>query len=176
MRVGAIGLRDMGSGFTQDLIANGFEVTGFGRRAARMTASHDMGGTPSGSVAEVGGWFDAACVMVMYRDQPELAILGDADLAGRMAAGGAIDPTVTTGPREPRATEVALKGGEVRPCDSSDSGAIPGKQAGALMMMASTGMQIIRSARSKCPQGMKLARTRVTEEIVDAELHREGVQ
>ena len=55
MRVGAIQLGDMGSGFTQNLIANGFEVTGLDPREARMTTSHDMGGPPAGSVAEVEG-------------------------------------------------------------------------------------------------------------------------
>lgn len=141
-----------------------------------MTASDDMGGTPAGSVAEVGGRSDADCAMAMNVELAESAILGNADQAGRVAAGGAIDLTVTTEPRQPCEFEVALQVGEIRLRDSSGSGGFRESQAGALMIMGSTGMQIIRSAWSKCPQGVNFARTRVTEEIVVAELHREGVQ
>ena len=147
MRVGAIGLGDMGSGFTQNLIANGFEVTGLEPREARLTASHDMGGTPAGIVTEFGGICDAVRVTVMNGDQAESTIPG-----------------------------AAMKGGGIHLLDASNSGGIPGTCAGALMMTASTGMQIILAAKSKCPQGKKFARTRVTEKIVDTELHREGMQ
>lgn len=176
MRVGAIGLGDMGSGFTQNLIANGFEAAGLDPREARMSASHDMGGTPAGNVAEVGGRSDVACVTVMNGDRAEAAIQGGADLAGHMAAGGATGPAAPTEPREPCATEGASKGGEIRLRDSSNSGGNPGTQAGAFEMMASAGMRIIRSAMTKCPQGKNLARARATEEIVGTELNREGVQ
>ena len=57
MCVSAIGLGETGSRLTQNLTANGFEVTHVDSREAHMTASHDMGGTPVGSVAE-----DAWCV------------------------------------------------------------------------------------------------------------------
>ncbi len=91
--------------------------------------------------------FDAVCVMVMHGDQAESTIPG-----------------------------AAMKGGGILLLDARDLDGSPGAQAGALKMMASTGMQIIHSAKSKCPQEMKLARTRATEEIVDAELSWGGAQ
>ena len=112
----------------------------------------------------------------MNGDQAELAILGDAVLAGHMAAGGVINLALTKEPREPCEIEIALEGGEVHLSDSSDSGGTLGTQADALMMKASTGLQIILATRSNCRQEVNLAHTRVTEEILDAELHREGVQ
>ena len=141
-----------------------------------MTASHDMGGTSPGSVTVVGEWSDAVREMVMNGNQAELAILGGAGLAGHMAAGGAIDPTATTEPGAPREIGIALTEGEIRICDSSSSGGIPGTQADALMMMASTGMRIVRSTKPNCPQGTNLACMRVPEEIVDAGPHRGGEQ
>ena len=176
MRVGAIGLGDLGSGFTQNLIANGFEATGLGPRETRLTASHDMGGTPAGIVTEVGGICDAVCETVMNGDQAKLATLGDADLARHKAEGGAINLTATTMPREPREPGFATKGCGFHRFDASNSGGIPGTRAGALMMTASPGMQIILAAKSKCPQGMELARARVTEKVLDTELHQEGLQ
>ena len=54
MRVGVIGLGDMGSGLAKNLIKNGNLTTGFDLSKLRMDAFVQMGGTPVASIAEVG--------------------------------------------------------------------------------------------------------------------------
>ena len=61
-RAGVIGLGDMGSGLAKNLIAHGFETTGFDLSAARMSAFVALGGRPAASPAEVGARADAAFV------------------------------------------------------------------------------------------------------------------
>ena len=55
MRVGAIGLGEMGSRFTQSLTANGFWVTRVDPREARLSTLRDMIGAPAGNVTEGAG-------------------------------------------------------------------------------------------------------------------------
>ena len=90
MRVGVIGLGDMGSGLAKNLIANGHEVTGLDLSADRMEAFAGMGGTPAASVAEVGEGADAVFVMVMNGDQAKSVILGEDGLVGYMPKGAAV--------------------------------------------------------------------------------------
>jgi putative dehydrogenase len=137
MRAGVIGLGDMGSGLAKNLIANGFEVTGFDLSEARMAAFRDVGGLPADSVAEVGANSDAVFVMVMNGDQAKSVILGDAGLTGKMAKGGAIILTATIKPREAREIGEAMQGTGIHLIDSPVSGGFPGAQGGTLTMMAS---------------------------------------
>lgn len=137
MRAGVIGLGDMGSGLAKNLIANGFEVTGFDLSEARMAAFRDMGGLPAASVAEIGANSDAVFVMVMNGDQAKSVILGDAGLTGNMSKGGAVILTATIKPREAREIGEAMQGTGIHLIDSPVSGGFPGAQGGTLTMMAS---------------------------------------
>lgn len=65
MKIGVIGLGDMGSGLAKNLIAGGFEVSGYDLLPDRMRAFEDMGGLPASDAAEVGAGADAVFVMVM---------------------------------------------------------------------------------------------------------------
>ena len=91
-RVGVIGLGDMGSGLAKNLIAHGFETTGFDLSAARLRALAEIGGHAAQSVAEVAASADAVYVMVMTGDQAKSVILGPEGLAARMPSGGGHHP------------------------------------------------------------------------------------
>ena len=136
MRVGVIGLGDMGSGLAKNLIANGHEVTGLDLSADRMEALAGMGGTPAASVAEVGEYADAVFVMVMNGDQAKSVILGEDGLIGHMPKGSAVILTATIKPAEAVDIGAAMEGSGIHLIDSPVSGGFAGAQGGTLTMMA----------------------------------------
>lgn len=136
MRAGVIGIGDMGSGLAKNLIADGFEVSGFDLDASRMQAFAAMGGHTASNAAEVGDHADAVFVMVMNGDEAKSVILGNNGLQGHLAKGSAILLTATIKPREAREIGVALEGSGLHLIDSPVSGGFPGAQGGTLTLMA----------------------------------------
>ncbi|MGI9491873.1 MAG: NAD(P)-dependent oxidoreductase [Geminicoccaceae bacterium] len=144
--IGVIGLGDMGSGLAKNLIANGFDVTGFDLSAPRLQAFFDLGGKPLASPAEVGETADAVFVMVMNGDQAKAVILGDG-LLSTMKPGGVILLTATIKPAEAEAIAVGLEGSGLEMIDSPVSGGFPGAQGGTLTMMAAGKTEILDRAQ-----------------------------
>ena len=155
MRAGVIGLGDMGSGLAKNLLASGFQVTGYDLSEKRMKAFTDMGGKPAGSVAEVGENADAVYVMVMNGDQTKSVIFGQKDakesgLLDTMEPGGAIILTATIKPAEARSIGQMMaeqkghsKDHGIELIDSPVSGGFPGAQGGTLTMMAAAEGKIL---------------------------------
>ncbi|MBT7906930.1 MAG: NAD(P)-dependent oxidoreductase [Marinovum sp.] len=142
-RVGVIGLGDMGSGLAKNLIAHGFETTGFDLSAARLRALAEIGGHAAQSVAEVAASAGAVYVMVMTGDQAKSVILGPEGLAARMPSGGGIILSATIKPSEARAIGAAMQDADVALIDSPVSGGFPGAQSGTLTMMAAGPQQAL---------------------------------
>ena len=136
MRVGVIGLGDMGSGLAKNLIANGHKVTGFDLCPDRMKAFQNMGGKCTADVAEVGANAEAVFVMVMTGDQAKSVILGEDGVAAAMSPGSVVVLTATIKPSEATQIGEALAGTGIRMVDSPVSGGFPGAQGGTLTMMA----------------------------------------
>ena len=147
MRAGVIGLGDMGSGLAKNLIANGFETTGFDLSEVRMAAFKDLGGNPATCVAEVGAASDAVFVMVMNGDQAKAVILGEDGLVAHLGAGSTILLTATIKPREAAEIGAALKGSGCHLIDSPVSGGFPGAQSGTLTMMAAGEASVLDKAK-----------------------------
>ncbi len=136
-RTGVIGLGDMGSGLAKNLLASGFETTGFDLEERRMSAFTEMGGTPSKNPAEVGAQSDAVFVMVMNGDQAKSVILGSEGLVSHMPHGGLVILSATIRPSEAIEIGEAMAGTGIHLIDSPVSGGFPGAQNGTLTMMAS---------------------------------------
>ncbi len=136
MRVGVIGIGNMGSGLAKNLIAGGFETAGRDLLAHRMQAFEAMGGVACGSTAEVARGAEAVFVMVMTGDEAREVILGEDGLAAHMPKGGAILLSATIKPREARGIGQGLDGSGLHLIDTPVSGGYPGAQAGTLTMMA----------------------------------------
>ena len=147
----------MGSGLAKNLLANGFQVTGYDLSEKRMKAFADMVGKPAGSVAEVGENADAVYVMVMNGDQTKSVIFGREDgdtkeggLLDTMEPGGAIILTATIKPAEARSIGQMMaeqkdhsKDQGIALIDSPVSGGFPGAQGGTLTMMAAAEGKIL---------------------------------
>ena len=147
MKAGVIGLGDMGSGLAKNLIANGFETSGFDLSEARMAQFAEMGGVRCATAGEVGRQADIVFVMVMNGDQARDVILGEDGLAATMGNDGIIMLTATIKPAEARAIGDGLAGSGVRMVDSPVSGGFPGAQGGTLTMMAAAPDDLLDAAR-----------------------------
>jgi len=147
MKAGVIGLGDMGSGLAKNLIANGFETSGFDLSEARMAQFAEMGGVVQSAVGDVGRHADIVYVMVMNGSQARDVILGEDGLAASMAEGGIILLTATIKPSQARAIDDGLAGTGIRMIDSPVSGGFPGAQGGTLTMMAAAPDDLLEAAR-----------------------------
>lgn len=136
MRVGVIGLGDMGSGLAKNLIKNGFQTNGLDLSEERMNAFVKMGGTRSDGVASIGRDSDVVFVMVMNGDQAKQIILGENGLISSMSGGGAVILTATIKPSEAREIASAMDASGIALIDSPVSGGFSGAQGGTLTMMA----------------------------------------
>ena len=147
MKAGVIGLGDMGSGLAKNLIANGFETSGFDLSENRMVDFKAMGGVACTGPAEVGSYADAVFVMVMNGDQAKSVIFGESGLASTMSSGGIIILTATIKPSEAREIGAGLEGSGLRLVDSPVSGGFLGAQGGTLTMMAAAPDELMSTAR-----------------------------
>ena len=147
MKAGVIGVGDMGSGLARNLIANGFETSGFDLSETRMADFAKMGGVACSGPGDVGRHADAVYVMVMNGDQAKEVILGEDGLSSTMDEGGIILLTATIKPAEAREIGAALEGTGLRLVDSPVSGGFPGAQGGTLTMMASAPDDLLAAAK-----------------------------
>lgn len=138
---------DMGSGLARNLIANGFETSGFDLSETRMADFAKMGGVACSGPGDVGRHADAVFIMVMNGDQAKEVILGDDGLSSTMDEGGIILLTATIKPAEAREIGAALEGTGLRLVDSPVSGGFPGAQGGTLTMMASAPDDLLAAAK-----------------------------
>lgn len=136
-RAGVIGLGDMGSGLAKNLIAKGFETSGFDLDEKRVAAFVAMGGRSGKSPADVGRNADAVFVMVLNGEQARSVIFGENGLAGAMKPGGSIIMTATIKPSEAAAIGTELEGTGLRFVDSPVTGGYAGAQNGTLTIMVS---------------------------------------
>ncbi len=147
MKTGVIGLGDMGSGLAKNLMANGFETSGFDLSDKRMADLAGMGGVACAGAGDVGRHADAVFVMVMNGDQAKSVIFGEDGLAATMGEGGIIILTATIKPSEAREIGAGLEGTGLRMVDSPVSGGFPGAQGGTLTMMAAAPDDLMAAAQ-----------------------------
>ena len=138
MRVGVIGVGDMGSGLASNLIKNGFETTGYDLLESRMEALVAIGGRAAANVAQVGQNADAVFVMVMTGAEAKSVILGQEGLISHLPKGSAVILSATIKPTEAREIGAAMEGSGIHLIDTPVSGGYPGAQSGTLTMMAAS--------------------------------------
>ena len=136
MKVGVVGLGDMGSGLAKNLINNGFETRGFDISDCRLKSFSKFGGIVAKDLKDLARNSEAVFIMVMTGKQVENVIFGDEGLSKFMAKGSTIILTATIKPSEVIQIGDALKGASISLIDSPVSGGFPGAQSGTLTMMA----------------------------------------
>lgn len=144
MRVGVIGLGDMGSGLAKNVIKAGFDCAGFDLSPDRMKAFEALGGTPAGSAAEAATGADAVFVMVMNGAQAHSVY---EQIIPVLQPGAVIILTATIIRDETESLGKMLEGTGIEMIDSPVSGGFPGAQNGTLVMMAAGSEAAMAKAR-----------------------------
>ena len=147
MRVGVIGLGDMGSGLAKNLIQNKFETIGFDLNKKRMENFKNIKGIPAKSLNDVGKFSDVVFVMVMNGDQAKEVIISKSGIIHHLRKGSTIILTSTIKPSEAREIGEMMKDTLINIIDSPVSGGFPGAQNGTLTMMAAGEKNIIEKCR-----------------------------
>lgn len=147
-KVGLVGLGDMGIGMAGNIVKAGFELTGFDLREERRGMLAKLGGTPAGSIAEVGQASDVVFVMVMHGWQVQSVVLDEGGLADSMDAGKCVIVSATIKPSEVVSVAPRLEEKGVRLIDSPVSGGKSGADGGTLAMMAAAPTDVLEEHRA----------------------------
>ncbi|MDE2636437.1 MAG: NAD(P)-dependent oxidoreductase [Chloroflexota bacterium] len=139
--VAVIGLGNMGMGMAKNLLAAGFNVTGFDLRPERGRMLADLGGLAAQSLGELAQ-ADAVFVMVMSGAQVMDVVAGEGGLIRYLNDGAAIIVSATIQPAEIRAVAAAIAGSGLNLIDSPVSGGQSGAEAGTLTMMAAAKAEV----------------------------------
>jgi 3-hydroxyisobutyrate dehydrogenase-like beta-hydroxyacid dehydrogenase len=142
-RVGIIGLGDMGLAMAKNIIAGGFELTGFDLRSERLAELAKAGGNIAASPRAVGDHADAVFVMVLNGPQVHDVVMGDDGLLEGLAAGSTVIVSATIEPAEIRDVEAPLAAKGINLIDSPVSGGKGGAEAGTLTLMAAAKKDVL---------------------------------
>jgi len=135
-RVGFIGLGNMGISMAENLLKDGFPLTGYDLDPGQLETLKRLGGVPAAHCREVGENADAVFVMVLSGAQIEQALFGEEGLLAGLAPGSTLIVSATIHPSEVRALEEPLRARGIHLVDTPVSGGKPGAAAGTLTLMA----------------------------------------
>jgi len=125
----------MGIGMAKNLIAGGFELTGFDLRAERLEMLKALGGIPADSLKTLAESADFIFVMVLNGTQVMEVVAGEGGLLHSLKPGSTIDVSATIEPKEMRAVAEVIKAKGFDVIDSPVSGGKSGAENGTLTMM-----------------------------------------
>jgi len=130
-KVAVVGLGNMGMGMARNLLAAGFDVTGFDLRPERGQMLAELGGAAADSLGDLA---PAHVVFVMVMTGAQVMDVAG-ELRDALQSGATVIVTATIEPAEMRAVEAALAGSGLNLIDSPVSGGQSGAEAGTLTMM-----------------------------------------
>jgi L-threonate 2-dehydrogenase len=133
--IGFIGLGNMGISMAENLIKNGFNLTGFDLSSKQLDTLKSLGGTPASTCKEVGEHSEAVFIMVLSGTQVKQALQGDTGLLAGLKPGSTIIVSATIHPYEIREIEQLVIAKNIHLVDTPVSGGKPGAAAGTLTMM-----------------------------------------
>jgi 3-hydroxyisobutyrate dehydrogenase len=147
MRVGFVGVGNMGGAMASHVASSDHELAVFDPRAERVATLVEAGARGASSPADAADGADVVSVVVLDDRQVRDAVTGDAGVLRTLAPGAvlAIHSTVTL--ECLRHVEAAAGAGGVRLLDAGISGGVPGARAGTLLVIAGGDAATIEAAR-----------------------------
>ena len=137
MKVGVIGLGNMGMGAALNLVQKGFFTVGCDLRDTARAEFIAAGGTAVASPAELPGDLAALIVFVVNAHQAEDVLFGANGCAANLAPGTVVLNCLTMAPEAARAVAARLEGLGLLALDAPVSGGATGARAGTMTVMAS---------------------------------------
>lgn len=147
-RVGVVGLGDMGIGMAENLLKNGFQVSGFDLSAERLGTFEKLGGKPAIDATGVARKSDTVFVMVLNGNQVEQVVFGPDGLIHELSDGDTVVVTATITPTEVRSLVSRLAEKGVEMIDTPVSGGKSGADGGTLKLMAAAKKDVLEDNRT----------------------------
>jgi 3-hydroxyisobutyrate dehydrogenase-like beta-hydroxyacid dehydrogenase len=145
--VGVIGLGEMGLPMAANLVARGFEVTGYDLRASAVKALEESGGHAAGSAAEAARGRDAIVVMVRTPAQAEQVVLGPGGVLAEARADAIVIVMSTIGVAAMQRLGAAARDRGLAFLDAPVSGGRARAEAGTLTIIVGGSTQDLATAR-----------------------------
>jgi putative dehydrogenase len=137
----------MGMGMAKNIIKEGFPLTGYDLREARLAELEEAGGKRADTCREVGESSDTVFVMVLNGDQVKLALFGEDGVVSGMQAGGTVVISATIHPSEVKELVAPLADAGIHLIDTPVSGGKSGAEDGALTLMAAAKPAVLEENR-----------------------------
>jgi 3-hydroxyisobutyrate dehydrogenase-like beta-hydroxyacid dehydrogenase len=137
----------MGMGMARNIVTEGFPLTGFDLREARLAELEKEGGTRTSSCKEVGESSDSVFVMVLNGDQVKEVIFGDGGLTEGLKPGATIIVSATIHPSEVKELVAPLSAMGIHLIDTPVSGGKSGAEDGSLTLMAAARPAVLEENR-----------------------------
>ena len=145
IKIGVIGLGNMGMGIAKNLIKAGYETTGFDLRDSCIKELVHNGGKAAESVEKVGEICDVAFVMVMNGAQVE-------DVVTKLSPGlkdrGTIIITATITPEQVKNAYKIAQKNNIKMIDSPVSGGLQGAHEGTLTLMSAAEDEVLNDCKA----------------------------
>ena len=145
-RVGLIGLGNMGSRMTRNLLKAGFPVSVYDVRSAIVAEFVPLGVRGAHSPRDVAADVDVLFVMVMNYAQTDEVLFGPDGAVDGLREGAIVACTNTIAPSEIKAIAAKLAERGIRTLDAPVSGGAPGAEEGTLTFMVGASADVAEEA------------------------------
>ena len=134
-KVGLIGVGNMGTGMSRNILKAGHELTVYDVRPEAMETLVQKGAAAAASPRELGAAADTVFIMVLNVEQVKAALLGKDGLLAGLNPGATIICTATIGRSQVIEVAELVTAKGINIVDAPVSGGAPGAAAGTLTMM-----------------------------------------
>ena len=134
-RVGLIGVGNMGTGMSRNILKAEHELTVYDVRSEAMETLVQEGARAAASPRDVGIAVDAVFIMVLNVEQVKAALLGEDGLLAGLKPGSTVICTATIGRSQVMEVAELVTAKRINIVDAPVSGGAPGAAAGTLTMM-----------------------------------------
>ena len=138
-KVGLIGVGNMGSGMSRNILKARHQLTMYDVRSEAMEALVQEGADAAASPRAVGVAADTVFIMVLNVEQVKAALLGEDGLLAGLKPGSTVICTATIGRSQVMEVAELVTAKGVNIVDAPVSGGAPGAAAGTLTMMVAAG-------------------------------------
>ena len=145
--IGFVGLGDMGSGMSKNIIKSRFDVKGYDLSETRLAELEAAGGSRAASCKELGETCDTIFIMVLNGNQVKEVILGEDGILAGAQPGTTIIISATIKPSEIAELIEPVAAAGVGLLDTPVSGGKPGAEGGQLTIMASGDTKVLEANR-----------------------------
>ena len=146
-KVGLIGVGNMGTGMSRNILKAGHELTVYDVRLEPLEVLAKEGAHTAASPREVGTAADNVFIMVLNVEQVKAALLGKDGLLAGLKSGATIICTATIGRSQVIEVAELVTAKGVHIVDAPVSGGAPGAAAGTLTMMVSAPKETFEASK-----------------------------